>query len=141
MGPGSHAEIIKKLQKETHGAVKHIQELPRAKALSLIASSYYAYTPVVRGGWGFIGDCWSMRTPIVMTHNDDYVTNNANALVAENENALIESINRLYHEPELLRTLQRNGYEESESRKAEVVGNRLYTIFAKTIENASLNTY
>jgi len=136
VGPGPHSKIIKKIQKETHGAVKYIQELPRAEALHLIASSYYAYTPVVKGGWGFIGDCLSMKTPIIMTHNDNYVTNNVNALVAENENALIQHINRLYEEPELFRKLQRNGYEESKRRTSELIGNELYTIFTKTIESA-----
>lgn len=141
VGPGPHAKIIKKLQKETHSAVKYIQELPREEALYLIASSYYAYTPVVKGGWGFIGDCWSMKTPIILTHNDNYVTSNMNALVAENENALAQNIKLLYEEPELFKKLQRNGCKESKRRNAEVVSNKLYTIFKKTIENASLGTY
>lgn len=141
VGKGPHAKVIRKLQKKTHNTVKYIEQMPRAEALYSIASSYYAYTPVIRGGWGFIGDCWSMKTPIVMTHNDDYVTNNVNALVAENENALIQNINRLYEEPALFRKLQRNGYEESRKRRAELVSNELYTIFAKTIEGASASTH
>jgi glycosyltransferase involved in cell wall biosynthesis len=142
VGPGPHAKIIKRLQKENRNAIEYVRELSRTDALSLIASSYYAYTPVVKGGWGFIGDCWSMRTPIVMTSNDGYVVNNENALVAVNENRLIENINRLYNEAELFEKLQRNGFNESESRKAEVVSNSLYGILAKTIENSfSHNSY
>jgi glycosyltransferase involved in cell wall biosynthesis len=141
IGPGPHAKIVEDLQRETHGAVKHIQHLPRKKALHFIASSYYAYTPVIKGGWGFIGDCWSMKTPIVMTHNDNYVANNVNALVAKNENDLIRSINRLYEEPELYKKLQRNGYRESEKRKAEFVSGELYNIFKKTIENVYANSH
>ena len=141
VGPGPHAKIIKKLQKNTHGAVKYVEQLPRAEALYLIASSYYAYTPVIRGGWGFIGDCWSVKTPLVMTHNDNYVTNNVNAIVAENENAMIQNINRLYEEPKLFKKLQRNAYEESKRRKAELVGNKLYTIFTKTIDSACASTH
>lgn len=136
VGPGPHAKIIKNLQKKTHGAIKYIQQLPRAEALHLIASSHYAYTPVIRGGWGFIGDCWNMKTPVVMTHNDSYVTDNVNALVAENENALIQNINRLYEEPALFRKLQRNGHQESERRKTELVSNELYTIFTKIVGSA-----
>ena len=142
VGPGPHAKIIKRLQKENRNAIEYVRELSRTDALSLIASSYYAYTPVVKGGWGFIGDCWSMRTPIVMTSNDGYVVNNENALVAVNKNRLIENINRLYNEAELFEKLQRNGFNESESRKAEVVSNSLYGILAKTIENSfSHNSY
>jgi glycosyltransferase involved in cell wall biosynthesis len=132
IGPGPHAKIVQDLQRETHGAVKYVQHLPRKAALNFIASSYYAYTPVIKGGWGFIGDCWSMKTPIVMTHNDSYVSNNVNALVAENPDDLIRSINRLYEDTDLYKRLQRNGYEESERRKAEVVSAELYTIFTKT---------
>jgi len=134
VGPGPHAKIIKKLEQDTHGAVKYIKELPREEALRLIASSYYAYTPIIKGGWGFIGDCWSMKTPIVMTHNDDYVTNNVNALVVKDVDALTQNINRLFEEPEFFRRLQKNGYEESKRKEAEVVSNELYNIFMKTLE-------
>jgi len=95
--------------------------------------------PLIKGGWGFIGDCWSMKTPVVMTHNDNYVTNNVNALVAENEKALIQKINLLYEEPELYKKLQSNGYEESKRRRAEIVSNELYTIFTRTIEGVLAN--
>lgn len=134
VGPGPHAKMIQNLQRTTSGAVKYIPELPRIDALQLIAGSYYAYTPVVTGGWGFIGDCWSMRTPIVMTHNDSYATNNVDALVAEHQDELIDNINHLYKDAELYSRLQSGGYEQSEKRKAESVGDRLYTIFNKALE-------
>jgi len=134
VGPGPHAAIIKKLQRKTIGTIKYLPQLPRVEALNLIASSYYGYTPVKKGGWGFIGDCWSVKTPIVMTNNDAYVSNNVNALVAEDEDALIQNINRLYKEPELYKTLQMKGYEESRARRAEIVANRLYTIFTRAID-------
>ena len=133
VGLGSHAKIMTNLQKETMGSIRYIAELPRIKALELIASSYYAYTPVIKGGWGFIGDCWSMGTPIVMTHNDKYVTHNINALVAGHESNLIASINRLYTNPELFRKLQQNGYKESKARDANEVSNDLYSVFVKTL--------
>jgi glycosyltransferase involved in cell wall biosynthesis len=141
VGPGPHAKIIESLEKETRGAVKYIPELPRMKALQLIASSYYAYTPVLRGGWGFIGDCWSMRTPIVLTHNDNYVTNNNNALVAENEAELTNNINRLYRDFELYRRLQENGYAESQKRSATRVANKLYNILLTTAQNQKGNVH
>lgn len=135
VGPGPHAKMVRNLRATTSGSVKYIQELPRVEALRLIASSYYAYTPVARGGWGFIGDCWSVGTPIAMTHNDDYVTNEMNAMVAENCDSLIHTINRLYEEPELYKRLQTKGYEESETRSAEVVGDKLYQILRHSGEH------
>jgi len=135
VGPGPHAKMVKHLNRITSGSVKYIQELPRIDALRLIASSYYAYTPVARGGWGFIGDCWSVRTPIVMSHNDNYVMNEVNAMVAENYDSLIHNINRLYDEPELYKRLQMKGSEESETRNAGLVGDALYRLLEKTIRS------
>ena len=128
VGPGSHAQIIRKLQHQYGKAIHYISSLPRTDALKLISSSYYAYTPVKTGGWGFIGDCWSMKTPIVMTHNDSYVSNNMNALVAKDENDIVAQINYLFEDRQLYQKLQANGYEEYEKRKADVVGDKLYSI-------------
>jgi hypothetical protein len=132
--------MIMNLQKETKGAIKYIPELPRVQALELIASSYYAYTPVIKGGWGFIGDCWSMGTPVIMTHSDDsYVTNNVNALVSQNENGLTTSINQLYTDSELFRELQQNGYKASKAKDSNEVSNSLYNVFVKTLASNPSN--
>jgi glycosyltransferase involved in cell wall biosynthesis len=133
VGPGSHAKIAKDLQKRTNGSVRYIRELPRNEALQLIASSYFAYTPVKKGGWGFIGDCWTVGTPVIMTHNDYYVTNKMNALVANDINDLIHNINRLYNEPALYERLRKQGYRESEVRSAKIVGDAFYDVFSKAI--------
>ena len=133
VGPGPHAPLIKKLEHRYGEAIHYVNHLPRTEALRLISNSYYAYSPVKIGGWGFIGDCWSMRTPIVMTHNDNYVINSVNALVAKDENDLVSNINRLYDDVELYRNLQTNGFEEYEKRKADVVGDKLYNILTKVL--------
>jgi glycosyltransferase involved in cell wall biosynthesis len=131
VGPGSQASTIKKLEQQYGSSIKYISHLSRIEALRLMSNSFYAYTPVKIGGWGFIGDCWSTRTPIIMTHNDDYVVNEVNALVSKNENELIANINRLYNDAELYQRLQSNGYEEYEKRKATVVGDKLFDILTK----------
>ena len=133
VGPGPHAPIIKKLKERYGEAISYVNQLSRTEALKLISNSHFAYTPVRTGGWGFIGDCWSMKTPIVMTHNDNYVTNNVNALVARDENDLVVNINRLYEDAQLYQNLQTNGYEEYEKRNADVVGDKLYNILTKVL--------
>jgi glycosyltransferase involved in cell wall biosynthesis len=138
VGPGPHSKIIKRLQNETQGKVKYITQLPRTEALDLIGSSYYGYTPAKIGGWGFVGDCWSVKTPVVMTHNDDYVADSVNALVAEDEDALVKRINQLYERPDLYRKLQRKGYEESVKRRSDVISDKLYDVFKRTISARSL---
>ena len=134
VGSGPQALMIKKLEDKYGNALSYIDHLPRTEALKLISSSYFAYSPVKIGGWGFIGDCWSMRTPIVMTHNDDdYVIDGVNALVAKDENDIVSQINRLFNDTELYQKLQKNGYEEYEKRKADVVGDKLYSMLTKVL--------
>ena len=135
VGTGLHVPIIKNLQIKYGDAIRYIDHLPRNEALKLISESHYAYSPVKLGGWGFIGDCWSVKTPVVMTHNDDnYVVNDKNALVSENYTDLVKKINRLFDDPETFKALQTNGFEEYAQRKAEVVGDKLYAIF-NTLSN------
>ena len=129
VGLGPHIPIIKKLKEQYGQRIIHINHLIRDEALKLISSCYYAYSPVITGGWGFVGDCWSMKTPIIMTHNDHYVINNKNALVANDINDLIKNINLLYKQQDLYETLQKNGYEEYTNRSAKTVADKLYSIF------------
>jgi hypothetical protein len=67
-----------------------------------------------------------MKTPIVMTHNDNYVSDNVNALISKRDSDLVENISQLYNDAELYKKLQSNGYEEYTRRTAEVVGDKLY---------------
>ena len=130
VGSGPHSKIVRALSK-TCNSIKYIPQLPRNEALNLIASSYYAHTPVRHGGWGFIGDCWSMGTPLVMTHNDGYVVDKLNALVANDVDELIAKINLLYVKPEIYNELIQKGQAESENRKAEKLGDVLYDLFVQ----------
>lgn len=135
VGSGAHSKIIKNLQKQTNGALKYIPELSRKEALELIASSYYAYTPVIRGGWGFMADCWSMGTPLVMTHKEDnYALPDTNALSANDEKGLIQSINQLYNDSRLYDRLQENGYKTVEEKQTNRVRDDLHNVFSKTLE-------
>jgi glycosyltransferase involved in cell wall biosynthesis len=135
VGPGPHEPIIKRLQETSNAKIKHLPELPRSEALKLIASSYYAYTPVTKGGWGFIGDCWNMKTPLIMTHNEEnYVINNFNALVSNNDNSLIENINALYKNPKLYARIVENGYKEALSKQPETVANSFQSILTDILK-------
>jgi glycosyltransferase involved in cell wall biosynthesis len=129
IGPGPHAALIKKLKEKYGNRIGYIPQVSRNEALRIISSSFFAYTPVRRGGWGFICDCWSMKTPIVMTHNDDcYVSDRVNVLLSKSEADLVENINQLYDNAELYNKLQGNGYEEYTKHTAEVIGDKLYDI-------------
>jgi glycosyltransferase involved in cell wall biosynthesis len=135
IGPGPHQPIVKKLEGKYCEKITYYDHMPRSKALKLISSCYFAYSPVKVGGWGFIGDCWSVKTPVVMTHNDDYIVNNTNALVSADCEGLTENINRLYKDTSLYKKLQSNGYMEYENRKATIVGDKLHSIFIQALNS------
>lgn len=131
VGTGPEVEKVKNLQKNYGGRLMYIEHLTRNESLKLISNSYFAYTPVEIGkGWGFIGDCWSVRTPILMTHNDIYVKNGENALLSSNFTDFVENIKKLYTDNEMYARLQTNGYKEYDRRKASTIGDSLYEILS-----------
>ena len=134
IGAGVHAAIIKKLEEKYHGAIKYIPRLKtRREVINFIANSYYAFTPVKRGGWGFIGDCWGTGTPLLMLNNI-FVSEELDACVVKNREELIGKINRLYEDPEFYRQLQDIGYHEFNKRGVDVVSDELLNILSKTLK-------
>jgi glycosyltransferase involved in cell wall biosynthesis len=131
VGTGPDIEVIQRLKLKYGERIIHIDHLSRNEALELISNSHYAYTPVQSGkGWGFIGDCWSVKTPVVMTHDDLYVKNGENALVSKDNEGLIQNINTLYGDENIYEKLQSSGYYEYENRKAPMIGDKLYIILS-----------
>lgn len=133
VGSGIHDDIVKELKQEFPEQIIHIPSLPRKKALELIAGSYFAYTPAVYGGWGFFGDCWSMKTPVVATHNDYSLVNEKDSLVTQANN-ISEPINVLYDDESLYHNLRDGGYERfSKWHKAEAIGEKYLEILKSVL--------
>jgi glycosyltransferase involved in cell wall biosynthesis len=140
IGAGAHAVIIKRLQQKFGNAIKYIPRLKtRCDVINFIASSYYAFTPVKEGGWGFLGDCWGTGTPLLMLHNV-FVSKKLSASVAKNGDDLVRKINRLYEDREFYQKLQNIGYDAYRMRTAEAIGDKLYEIFLKTLEQTQVHT-
>lgn len=133
IGSGPHESIIKKLKQQYGSAVKYIPALPRCEILKLIAESYYAFTPVKEGGWGFLGDCWGTRTPLLMLNNV-FLLKTLDICVANSRDELAEKINRLYKDPLFYQQMQDAGYEMYSMRSAEAVGDELLAILQRTLE-------
>lgn len=133
VGSGEYQYTVNALEKLYANRIRHIPSLPREKALELIASSYYAYTPVEYGGWGFIGDCWSMKTPIIATHNDYDLKNNSDSLITSTEK-IVDTINELYDNNQLYEKIQNGGYERFRKyHNAETVGKKYIEIMESVL--------
>lgn len=109
--------------------------LPRNDTLKLIKESFLSYTPVKIGGWGFIGDSWGVKTPLVVTHNHYYFNDGIDSMVVVDLNKIHETVNELYNRPVLYKNIQEEGWRRYlNNHSAESVGQRLFEILQVVVD-------
>jgi glycosyltransferase involved in cell wall biosynthesis len=89
VGMGPHLPVIHALQELCPGRVRHIPVLSRVECLELISESLFGYSPASWGSWGFIGDCWAMGTPLVVTTNHYCFHDAVDAIVTTKEKIVV----------------------------------------------------
>ena len=110
IGQGRHQNIVKSLKKRFPGKLIHLPQVTRNEALKLIAESYFAYVPAKYGAWGFIEDCWAMKTPLIVTTNHYRFNNEKDCIVCRKEN-IDQAIKALFDNRQLYRKIQNGGSE------------------------------
>lgn len=135
VGMGEDLNIVENLKAKYPNNIKHIASLSRDKCLSLIKSSFISYSPATMGGWGFIGDSFAMKTPIVVTHNH-YGFNDEIDSVLTTKNEIVNRINDLYDSEELYNKISLGGYTRFvENHTSEAIGIKFNQICFDTIIN------
>jgi len=130
VGPDSGNNVVKRLKMQYGERIKYFESLPRIQALKLIQDSFFSYTPVKTGGWGFIGDSWGVKTPLVVTHNEYELRNKTDSLIVDRVDNIHLFINQLYESPELYQKLQTGGFERYQrDHTARSVGDKLLNVF------------
>jgi len=115
--------------------VEHIPGLPRAEALRVLSNAYYGITPTQRGGWGFIGDCWAVQTPVVGFSNDYQLHHKRDAMVASSVKEMTDGIQELYASSDLYCDLQRAGHNRyMQDHTAKAVGAAYETILLQAVD-------
>jgi hypothetical protein len=137
IGTGVHEPIVKRLQLQYGEAIKHIPKLTRCEVIRYISGSYYAFSPARQGGWGFSGDCWGTRTPLLMLNNV-YSSKTLDMCVVSSRKDLERKINHLYEDSLFYRQMQDAGYEMYKKRSADAVGEELHAILQRTLEKIEL---
>jgi glycosyltransferase involved in cell wall biosynthesis len=110
IGEGKSINIVKELIERFPKRIIHIPKIERSEALKFIAESYFAYAPAKYGAWGFISDCWAMKTPIIVTTNHYKFENRKDSLVCDKEK-IEEGIEQLTNDPLIYSALQKGGFE------------------------------
>jgi glycosyltransferase involved in cell wall biosynthesis len=122
-------EVIEALKKRYGSTVKHVVHMSRKQALELLTSCAYGYTPVKKGGWGFIGECWATKTPLVMTHSEYCAQNLIDSVVVSPEQ-IDTGISLILNDTGFCKNLQENGYGHYlREHSAAAVGRRLIDVF------------
>ena len=138
IGTGSQEPIIRKLKRQYGSAIIHIPALPRCEVIKLIAGSYYAFTPVKEGGWGFLGDCWGTKTPLLMLTNV-FLSKLLDICIVKSKDELVRNINRLYEDPIFYQQMQDVGYKMYNMRSANAVGDELLSILQRTLKSNAVS--
>ena len=134
VGTGYYSYIVDELRKTFSNRIKYVKTMPRDECLRLIKSSYFCYSPAVRGGWGFIGDAWAMKTPLVATYNH-YEFNDGIDSIATNAENIIERIKQLYSDTSYYEKIAIGGYRRfQENHRAEKVGERYLDVCSKALK-------
>jgi glycosyltransferase involved in cell wall biosynthesis len=114
--------VVEDLRAAYGERVRHLPGLARAEVLALLSGAFCAHTPVLVGGWGFIGDCWGTGTPLVATHDAYAFRHGVDALLAEGPEGVVAAVNGLAEDPALYARLQAGGYERHRRHTAQAVG-------------------
>jgi glycosyltransferase involved in cell wall biosynthesis len=131
-------QVVENLKGQFGSAVEHIPGLPRNEVLSELSSAYYGITTVKRGGWGFIGDCWAVQTPLVTLFNDYNLHHQKDSVVGGDLEGLIEGIQKLYSEPHLHQSMQNAGYQRYvRDHTASAVGSSYESTLKETLKRWS----
>lgn len=138
IGSGDDIRIINNLKSLYPDRIKHIKSLSRYECLKLIQSSFFSYSPAVRGGWGFIGDSWAMKTPVIVTHNHYNFINGIDSIVT-NSDKIVLKVNELYGDTSLFNKLTEGGFSRySSNYTVESIGEKFHNICKSAILNYSL---
>lgn len=130
VGPGSGVEVVQRLKDRYGERIKYTPSVPRIEALELIGNSFFSYTPVRDGGWGFIGDSWGVGTPLIVTHNEYGFRDRVDSLVVDRIGNIDLFVNELYRDPQLYGRIREGGRQRAlRDHSAKEVGDKCLRIF------------
>lgn len=129
IGSGPGIKAIKILKQRYGEKIKYMGYLPRINVLHFIEESFFGYLPARSGGWGFIGECWALKTPLI-AYNHYSFNDRKDALLLKSPHDIVTAINELYKSRSLYKTICEEGYKRYEKHHtAKATGEKFFQVF------------
>jgi glycosyltransferase involved in cell wall biosynthesis len=126
--------VVRRLVRRWGDRIVHRPGLPRREALALLSRAAYGLSPTRCGGWGLIGDCWAMRTPVVTLASDYGLIDGVDALVGGDVEGVVARVQALYADPSLGQRLGEAGHRRYCGRHSStVVGGRYEAVLTAAL--------
>ena len=126
--------VVRQLARAFGHRIIHRPGLPRRDVLALLSRAAYGISPTRCGGWGFIGDCWAVGTPVVVLASDYDLADGVDALVGGDIDGVVSRVQALYAHPGLARQLAAAGYRRYHRwHSAAAVGRRYEAVLAAAL--------
>jgi len=139
IGTGEDEKIIEDLKEKYPNNIIHIKSLSRNECLSLISGSCFSYSPATSGGWGFIGDSFAAKTPLLFSHNHYGFNDNIDSIFTFPEE-IHKRVNEIYNDKDLYQKISLGGYERFiKNHTAQGVGQKYIEICSELLVQREKN--
>jgi glycosyltransferase involved in cell wall biosynthesis len=133
VGTGEDEKIVEDLKEKYPNNINHIKSLSRNECLNLISGSCFSYSPATSGGWGFIGDSFAAKTPVIFSHNHYGFNDNIDSILTLPEE-IDKRINEIYNDKDLYKKISLGGYERFiKNHTAQGVGQKFIEICSELL--------
>jgi len=103
--------------------------LTLTQVAGLMEEAQYGITAAAAGGWGFIGGCWALQTPLVLLHPNSFVQDPASIVQGWEYATPADAVNALLSDDALQGRVRRTGFSQFERyHSADAVGHRLLAV-------------
>jgi len=103
--------------------------LTLAQVAGLLEETQYGITAAAVGGWGFIGGCWAMQTPLVLLHPNTFVQDPESVVRGWEYATPADAVNALLSDDTLQARVRKSGFSQFERfHSADAVGHRLLAV-------------
>jgi glycosyltransferase involved in cell wall biosynthesis len=137
IGPGDTG-VVDTLQKQFGDRVQYLPGCSRKEALTYLAASFFALTPMQTGFGGLIGDAWSVATPLVTIPGNRALIHKQDALIPATPDEVAATVNCLFTNPALYQTLQAGGAQRAQKSSVAGVAGQMIHVISQVVQTNHL---